>query len=392
MTKRSIRRTAGALAAATVAAAAATAAHAANGDIPIHQATTITQPGRYVVTRDIAAPGDAIVIQTGGVVLDLNGHTLAPGSGSGILIDLTGFSPWDVTIANGRIWGGDTGIRGVNLSSVVQVVVDKVGIVMPMFNCIDLPDSSLEVRGSYLKECGGDGIHMVGGGGGLVEVQDTLITGVRGSGIFAQTITGVTVRESTIRRFGTDPGANGRAGVWVSFVGNLSVLDSVVAEGQALGDGIRMTMGGASANRIVNTQVNANMGHGISLSGGAAHITGNSIVSNSLTGIHVDAAGIVTPSMISGNSILRNLTGGVNVLGGVVRFNGNTVGLNFGDGVSIAGTRALVENNMLQANLGAGLRFLNGNDHAYRGNFLRGNNDGGVQDAFNNTDAGGNIN
>jgi hypothetical protein len=96
--------------------------------------------------------------------------------------------------------------------------------------------------------------------------------------------------------------------------------------------------------------------------------------------------------MISGNSILRNLTGGVNVLGGVVRFNGNTVGLNFGDGVSIAGTRALVENNMLQANLGAGLRFLNGNDHAYRGNFLRGNNDGGVQDAFNNTDAGGNIN
>jgi hypothetical protein len=50
-----------------------------------------------------------------------------------------------------------------------------------------------------------------------------------------------------------------------------------------------------------------------------------------------------------------------------------------------------VENNFLEGNGGAGIRFLNGDGHAYRGNFLRGNTGGDVMDPFQNTDASGNI-
>ena len=96
-------------------AAAVNCLPAANGDIPIFQATTITQPGRYVVTRDITAQGDVIVLQTGGVTLDLNGHTIKSVTGSGVVFDIPSevgiVAPCDI-VANGRIVGGDTGIKG----------------------------------------------------------------------------------------------------------------------------------------------------------------------------------------------------------------------------------------------------------------------------------------
>src|SRR5437867_4844935 len=48
------------------------------GRIPIFQPTTITQPGHYVLTRDISnGAGDGILIRASTVTLDLNGHTIS---------------------------------------------------------------------------------------------------------------------------------------------------------------------------------------------------------------------------------------------------------------------------------------------------------------------------
>ncbi len=309
----------------------------------------ITQPGRYVVTRDLAAQGDVIVLQSGGVTLDLNGHTLTSVAGSGVVIDMTGIpAPPCNIVANGRIAGGDTGIKGINLPAVMPVIVDKVGIVGPNADCIDVGGARLEVHGSVLRECGRDGIRMAGSGTGVLEVEDTLITDVQGSGIFASTIDGATVRASTIRRFGLD--GNDAGGVRLIAPGRigLSVLDSVLSDGSVRGAGLLLEVAGkTSPISITGNQIGGNGASGIDLRQGTARITGNTIAANLGDGIRLDAAGIVTPTMISGNSILDNTLNGTDVRAGVARFNGNTVGGNLLDGVRVAGTRVLVESNFL---------------------------------------------
>ena len=378
-------------------AAAVTTPLAGNGDVPVYQATAITAPGRYIVTRDISAQGNVILIQSGGVTLDLNGHTLTSATGTGVVVDMTGAAiTAGITVANGRIAGGDSGIKGVNLPAVMTLVIEKVGIVMPMFDCIDVPGTGrVEVRGSNLRECGRDGIRRIGATGGVLHVDDTFITHVQANGILASGLDGVTVRRSTVRRFGLGLGPNDEAGgVRLSFPGKLglSVSESVMCDGSTKSAGLLLELGGAPAPiDVTGSTIGGNGGSGIDVRQGAARITGNTIAGNLADGLRVDSAGIVTPTMISGNSLLDNTLNGADIRAGVARFNGNTVGGNLLDGVRVSGERALVESNFLEGNGGVGLRFLNGTGHAYRTNFLRGNTGGPIQDQFGNTDAGGNI-
>ena len=54
----------------------------AEGEMPIDEAPfVITKPGKYIVTKDLAAEASAIAIQADNVTLDLNGHTIKYGCG-----------------------------------------------------------------------------------------------------------------------------------------------------------------------------------------------------------------------------------------------------------------------------------------------------------------------
>ena len=54
----------------------------AEGEIPIDKAPfVITDPGKYIVIKDLAADASAIAIQADNVTLDLNGHTVKYGCG-----------------------------------------------------------------------------------------------------------------------------------------------------------------------------------------------------------------------------------------------------------------------------------------------------------------------
>lgn len=81
---------------------------------PVTFTVTITNPGTYVLARDVRVPSsDAIVIRASGVTLDLNGHqlaTAATGTGRGVFVDgATG-----VAIKNGRIGSFRSNIMVMN--------------------------------------------------------------------------------------------------------------------------------------------------------------------------------------------------------------------------------------------------------------------------------------
>src|SRR6516164_9677521 len=72
---------------------------------------TISQPGSYYLTTNLTVnSGDAIIIATSGVTLDLNGFTISStvsnAAGTGIL--LNSGSLRNITIANGFVQGGVT--------------------------------------------------------------------------------------------------------------------------------------------------------------------------------------------------------------------------------------------------------------------------------------------
>src|SRR5437899_11994824 len=65
----------------------ATVVPAAEGSVPISGPFTISVPGAYLVTNDIAATaGSAIVIKAMNVTLDLNGRTLSSPAAADVLL------------------------------------------------------------------------------------------------------------------------------------------------------------------------------------------------------------------------------------------------------------------------------------------------------------------
>jgi nitrous oxidase accessory protein NosD len=81
-------------------------AAAADG-LAIGQPTVITKPGRYVVTRNISAPGVAIEIESSDVTLDLNGFTVET-TGETPAIRAHQVPKENVTIRNGTVHGVKT--------------------------------------------------------------------------------------------------------------------------------------------------------------------------------------------------------------------------------------------------------------------------------------------
>ena len=101
----------------TVAVAGITfAARGGDGRIPIHQATTISQSGSYVLTRDLSISSGSAITITGNptVIFDMAGHSIVSTAGNPIFN--LNFSPspgeWcgSFTLRNGEVKGNPQGI------------------------------------------------------------------------------------------------------------------------------------------------------------------------------------------------------------------------------------------------------------------------------------------
>lgn len=315
---------------------------AGDGRIPLSAPTLITQPGHYLLTKDLTlASGSLIDIATGNVTLDLNARTLTTASPSPAIRLLEGLSG-NVTIRNGRLIGG--GIVTAFFSAPRMVRLE------------DLQITSGEIN-ITLADPGFDPIVDISGcrvvNGGIVTIHDPgavmariVNNFIQGGGIYVQHARNCEIAENSVRN-----GSIELAGA----VGGNQVRKNSVTGGVPFGIFIKTySLDAFSGNSLIVGNVVQNSGTGIVVGASYARVTGNVTSQNSGDGIQIaDAIGALTSS-------------------------------------------TYIEDNQASGNGGCGIRFYSETGHTFRGNNVRDNGIPGIAgtcggDLGTNLDAGGNI-
>jgi hypothetical protein len=344
---------------------ALTGIRADEGRIPVFQATTITQPGHYVLTSDFTVAGlTAITIAADDVQLDLNGRTItSTGSCSPglfltgmIHINLTGAPRRGIVIRNGRL--KEPACAGISTTStpsagMLDLRVEDVQVIGPVSYGIALDGArNVEILGCHIHDVGESAILLDGNGPFGARIIDNIIEGTVGEGIYGFGLNGGQIRGNVITNYGDIPG--GRVAILLDSFDGMTVVGGNVIEGNTI-------------NPLPSTI--------------------------SEYGIHVRANS--RNNVVVGNIVSRTTSHGIVVEADGTRIERNVTSRCGGDGIRIGlfgvnPSRTLVDNNQAQDNTGCGVNFANAGAHAYRNNMLRGNTGGGVCGAA-NTDAGGNI-
>jgi hypothetical protein len=239
---------------------------------------TITTSGNYVVTRDLVASGDCIIIATNSIaidLIDLQGHSIT-GSGSGIGIGNRGDNGYlNLIITNGTIRKFDNGIspRGQFTIIANMTVRDNTG------NGITTGSSSTVVD-------------TVASWNGLVGIVGPgFVSGVQAN---HNAFRGMQLQFSIITD--SEVNDNGDIGIWAldssvaattakrnasdgfMLVGDTNAISDSTASDNG-GNGTSMLDAGAGTNRAVNNVANNNAEAGIAL-GCPANAFGNTARNN----------------------------------------------------------------------------------------------------------------
>ncbi|HPR63763.1 MAG TPA: right-handed parallel beta-helix repeat-containing protein [Thermoanaerobaculia bacterium] len=342
---------------------------AGEGKVPIYQQTTITQPGHYIVTRDISiASGSVLTIQADEVQVDLGGFTLSTSSSSAAVMEISS-GKTDLFFYNGRLKGGMFGIHHMGSSSSIRVSVKDVEIIDPVTSGISMTRvnkadidhcrivrSSPDIMALY-------GILLQGDPGSLeCRVTDNVVEGTGFYGIYLDDVTASEIRGNEVTRYAqTDS----------SYSGIFIIGPSIWQSG-----GSRIV-----GNRVRNDGIN---GVGISVTANAT-ISGNLSIYNGKMGIRCSQGCLIENNTVSFNGTYGiEINGPYNVIrGNNITGNGTTTSHH---GISCVSGENLVEDNSVQGNAGYGLYL--SPIVFYRDNILRGNGAGAV---FSGYDAGGNI-
>lgn len=341
-------------------------AGASEGRIPIVSSTTIEQPGHYVVVRDIESTNpDVIVVNSSDVTLDLEGHTIIRAGSTGRPV-LIGADATDITIRNGRLEGGASGVTQVYTGSRATIRLEELEIEgTTQFGIELLQLEYVEIlRCRVAGNVAATGIVLSGAtdafGGRII---GNVVENTQSHGISLQGLKGGEVRDNHVY----NPGGNGSA------------------------DGIQLWSSSgwdAGGNRVSGNTIRSSGDHGITVS---ADVPGNIIIGNTLTDNAGDGIFLFSGADLVVRNIASNNGGnGISLFAeyNVLRDN-HAVG-NAGDGFHVASHHSLIEDNTGERNTGYGLYFAAVGAHAYRNNMLRGNTAGAVGGSA-NTDAGGNL-
>jgi hypothetical protein len=177
----------------TVAACGATASTATAAGLSC--GAVISSPGAYTLAGDLNCQGSAIDVQSDGVTLNLNGHTI---SGPGAATATTGVNG-ALTVQNGVIRNFGTGINtqgpALLTGSNLRVVKNGIGI--------DAFTAGVRLSGSYVNENMQDGISDALGG---IVLYDSQVMRNGGNGI--------TAHETLLLAERNVISGNGRYGIW----------------------------------------------------------------------------------------------------------------------------------------------------------------------------------
>lgn len=282
-------------------------AFAADGRKPIWLGgTVITEPGHYVVTRNIPSSGSvpAIEIMTSNVDLDLNGMSVG---------------------------GGDTA-PGVRVGNIMGEITIRNGSIEHVSEGISITSGSFRVllEDLLIHESSGAGIHIANSENFVI--RRVTIKRVSGDGIL---LDGVLIKHGTIESvqvrdtFGTPIRVS--SGSTVALIGNEVDTTSLVQPG--------IWLESCAGCLLADNRVHDTGREGILLQG----FTGGKVYANVVAraGVH----GIVLDSA-SSDSLVRD-----NVVTGSGEHTSSA-----GCGLLVEGDRITVEGNTLNSNRGAGLR------------------------------------
>jgi parallel beta-helix repeat protein len=283
---------------------------AADGRVPIYAAgTVISQPGHYVLTRNLLSTGatPGVEIAAPRVELDLNGFTIDANGNRGVLVSFGN----DVKIRNGAITGADVGVEIPGLGG-GHAVIEDLRITGPSsagIRAIGL--ETIAIRRVLVHLSTGDGIR-IDGGGGLVQtriegcqiervsgigiaivgargigVVDNLVGVVSGEGIRIDSATGGEIRGNRVTA------AGGTGGIAVVSARGMTIAANVVAECRS--HGIRVGATSSEIHLLENfSTLNGSgpgWGDGIRLEGLSAIVDGNVVTGNNGLGLHLAASG-----------------------------------------------------------------------------------------------------
>jgi parallel beta-helix repeat protein len=279
----------------------------AEGRIPIHEPTTITQPGRYLLTQNISAPsGAAITIEANDVDLDLGGFGITANP-SGYCIYSDGYK--NISISNGSILSANTGIYLGNTSTEAKFVVHDIratntsNIGIEIEGLADQNTEAILYNNIIVREGDGGGqygIFLNNTRGSLL--RDNVVKGFNAGGISLWSCLDALIEGNRVALNST---AVTTTGIGL-YYGNGCILRNNIAESNGYGIQVSWSVG----NVIASNNASFNRDTGIYFSGVSSNNTvdGNLTANNTEFGIHFD-------SSTTGNLYSNNRTPGNGTLG-----------------------------------------------------------------------------
>lgn len=340
---------------AAVVGATAIAAHADEGRIPIYQATTINQPGSYVLTRDIPSGSTtAIQINASDVDLDLGGRRILRDGGSLAINIASGTT--NVRVHDGVISGAYAGIysAGTTMARIEDIWLSSVTNGITLFGAVETTIARCHVQAPLAS---GIYVKCPVGAPATLSIVDCEVSSAGGDAILVYEADGAVIRGNRVRGFGLSSASGGYAGIFVDGPSRSCVVEANVVVGGD--DDMAIRNAGSDCRIEGNTAATSKVG--IYSTGARPTIRGNIASSNVDDGIYSGGAH---------GSLLENSASG----------NGD-------EGIFAAGPYTLILANHSEANLGYGIQ-ASGATIRYRDNMLLGNTQGPVSGG---QDAGGNI-
>jgi len=292
--------------------------HAINGNIPLHQAGTISVPGHYYLSQDISATDNAFEITVSNVTIDLNNHTVSTSSASGTLFNIITPGVKNIEITGGSLGPCSYGVYYYNSSSNGTIILRNLTIMNATHSAIEMEGVlRATVEDCRISDCW-SGVVMTG------------------TVPFTARIAGNVINES------------GYGGIVIDGMRGGEILDNTISHPGFKGIHVGSVGPDPTGGNIIKQ---------------------NSVFLSNSTGIEISDS----RNLVADNVSSQNASEGIGVSGTGNLISGNVLSGNSSNGLLVGGSRNFIERNHIEGNSGWGIMWTTNGNHSYKNNYMRGN-------------------